>query len=238
MRFIKQSQNIVVRNLDTMTMVEGIKNSNNNNKRHGSLLPNTIRALIVGPSNCGKTNVMISLIESVNGLKFENIYIYCKSLYQPKYEYLRKLIEPIKELKLFEFSQNDDVLPPEEAKKNSIIIFDDVACDKQNNIRQYFCMGRHRNIDSFYLCQTYTRIPKHLIRDNANMIILFKQDEMNMRHIYNDHVGSTDMTFKKFVDICRECWKDKYGFLVISKDDDIEGEGGRYRKGFNIFIQP
>jgi len=56
--------------------------------RHGIVLclPNTIRALIVGPSNCGKTNIMLSLIENPNGLKFENVYIVSKSLYQPKYE--------------------------------------------------------------------------------------------------------------------------------------------------------
>lgn len=203
-------------------------------RRHNTLLPNSIRALIVGPSNCGKTNVMISLIESPNGLKFENIYLYSKSLFQPKYEYLKKLVSPIKGMGYFTFSSNESVIPPDEAKNNSIIIFDDVACENQNNIRAYFCMGRHKNVDSFYLCQTYTRIPKHLIRDNANMIIMFKQDEMNMKHIYSDHVG-TDMSFKQFCEICRECWKDKYGFLTISKDDDLNA--GRYRQSFNIFIE-
>jgi len=73
----------------------------------------------------------------------------------------------------YTFSQNDEVLLPAKAKENSIMIFYDVACEKQDNIRSYFCMGRHKNIDSFYLCQTYTHIPKHLIRDNANMIIIF-----------------------------------------------------------------
>lgn len=227
MRLIKQQKVINVRNFDFIQKnVEKI--------RHSSLLPNSIRALIVGPSNCGKTNVMISLIESPHGLKFENIYLYSKSLYQPKYDYLEKLISPIKGMGYYTFSNNSEVLQPEEAKKNSIMIFDDVACDKQNNIRSYFCMGRHKNIDSFYLCQTYTRIPKHLIRDNANMIIMFKQDEINLKHIFNDHVGS-DMSFEKFMEICRECWKDKYGFVVISKDDDINS--GRYRKGFDTFIQ-
>jgi hypothetical protein len=57
-------------------------------------------------------------------------------------------------------------------------------CDKQDNMRQYFSMGRHRGIDCFYLCQTYTKVPKHLIRDNANMIILFKQDELNLICLY------------------------------------------------------
>lgn len=226
MRLIKQDKNIKVRNIDFSTGTYA-------RTRHSSLLPNSIRALIVGPSNCGKTNVMIGLIESPNGLKFENLYIYSKSLFQPKYEYLKKLIKPIKGMGYFTFSDNDSVIAPEKIKNNSIMIFDDVACEKQNNIRDYFCMGRHKNVDSFYLCQTYTRIPKHLIRDNANIIIVFKQDEMNMKHVYSDHVG-TDMSFETFHEICRECWSDKYGFLMINKDDELNE--GRYRKQFNTFI--
>ena len=133
----------------------------------------------------------------------------------------------------YTFTNNSDVMQPDKAKKNSIMIFDDVACEKQNNIRSYFCMGRHKNIDSFYLSQTYTHIPKHLIRDNSNLIIVLKQDLLNLRHIYNDHVGC-DMSFNKFIEICHECWSNKFGFLIISKDDEIKC--GRYRKGFDLFI--
>lgn len=227
MRLIEQHDNIIVRNIDSST-------STSVKRRHNSLLPNSIRALIVGPSNCGKTNVMISLIESPNGLRFENIYLYSKSLYQPKYKYLKKLISPIQGMGYFTFSDSESVISPEQAKKNSIFIFDDVACEKQENIRNFFCMGRHKDVDSFYLCQTYSRIPKHLIRDNANIIIIFKQDETNMKHVYSDHVG-TDMSYEMFRKICQECWKDKYGFLTISKDDGLNS--GRYRKLFNTFIE-
>ncbi|XP_059217535.1 uncharacterized protein LOC131994716 [Stomoxys calcitrans] len=214
MRLIEQTTQIAVKNIDNVC-------SQKKRIVHSTLLPNSIRALIVGPSNCGKTNVMISLIESPNGLKFRNIYIYSKSLYQPKYQYLKKLITPIKGINLFTFSENEKVISPAKANMHSIMVFDDVICDKQNTIRDYFCMGRHKHIDCFYLCQTYTRIPKHLIRDNANMIIIFKQDEMNIKHIYNDHVLG-DMTFKDFLKLCSECWKDKYGFLIVSKDDPID----------------
>lgn len=140
MRLIKQVKKIEVRNLDFSIV-------NETKIRHSSLLPNSIRALIVGPSNCGKTNVMIGLIESPNGLKFENLYIYSKSLFQPKYEYLKKLITSIKGMGYYTFSENESVIQPEKAKNNSIMIFDDVACEKQNNIRNYFCMGRHNNVD-------------------------------------------------------------------------------------------
>jgi len=112
------------------------------------------------------------------------------------------------------------------------MIFDDVACKNQDNIRSYFCMGRNKNIDSFYLCQTYTHIPKHLIRVNANFIIMLKQDDLNTRHIYRDHI-KTNMNYKTFVKICQKCWEDKHGFLLISKD--IEMDNGRHRKGLGQF---
>jgi len=64
-------------------------------------------------------------------------------------------------------------------------------------------MGRHKNIDSFYLCQTYSHLPKHLIRDNANFIIMFKQNNLSMRHIYRDHIN-TDMSYETFVKICQK----------------------------------
>uniref|UniRef100_A0A1B0G6Y8 Uncharacterized protein n=1 Tax=Glossina morsitans morsitans TaxID=37546 RepID=A0A1B0G6Y8_GLOMM len=116
MRLVKQSKQIVVRNADDVCCLQKEKTK----IVHSTLLPNSIRALIVGPSNCGKTNVMISLIESPHGLSFKNIYIYSKSLYQPKY-------------------QNEKVVSISKAKPHSIMIFDDVICDKQNTIRNYFC---------------------------------------------------------------------------------------------------
>ncbi len=94
-------------------------------------------------------------------------------------------------------------------------------------------MGRHNCIDSFYIGQTYSKIPKQLIRDNCNLVLLFKQDDMNLRHIYSDHVN-TDMSFDRFKHLCSLAWKDKYGFLVISKDSELEE--GRYRNQFDRYI--
>ena len=67
MRFIKQSQVIKVQNFDSDVKIK---------KKHGALFPNSIRGIIVGPSNCGKTNVMLSILLDPYGFKFENIYIY------------------------------------------------------------------------------------------------------------------------------------------------------------------
>lgn len=229
MKFVKQQQDLAVQNLDGILCKSGDKM-----QKHGKLLPSSIRALVVGPSSCGKTNAMLSLLLAPNGLTFGNIYIYSKSLHQPKYEFLSSLISPMKEIGFYTFSNNCDVIDPSKAKSNSVFIFDDIACDKQNNVRSYFCMGRHRDIDSFYLCQTYTHIPKHLIRDNTNFLIVFKQDDLNLKHIYSDHVN-TDMSFEDFREACAMCWQDDYGFLVVDKDRPMQN--GRYRKGFDTFIK-
>jgi len=78
-------------------------------------------------------------------------------------------------------------------------------------------MNRHLHVDYFYLCQLYARIPKRLIRDNANLLILVMQDSINLKHVYNDHVN-TDMSYEDFSELCRNCWQQKYEFLVIDKN--------------------
>lgn len=203
-------------------------------KRHSSLLPDTIRCIICGPSNCGKTNVVFNLLFDANGLRFSNVYVFSKSLYQPKYKLLEKILAETG-IGYFPYADNENVIDPGEAEPDSVMIFDDIACERHDNIRKYFTMGRHNNIDSFYLGQTYSRIPKQLVRDNANLLIVFKQDERNLRHIYNDHVN-TDVTYCVFKDICAAAWKDsRHGFLVIDKDCEIDE--GRYRIGFDRFIK-
>lgn len=231
MQFIQQPTTIAIKNFDCKT--HAVKSGNL--QKHGPLLSNSIRCIVCGPSGCGKTNVIISLLEDPNGLRFENIYLYSMSLYQPKYIYLKNLLSEIEEIGFYTFSSNDEVIPPENAKHNSIFIFDDVITQKQNNIKSYFCMGRHNNIDCFYLTQSYAHVPKHLIRENTNLLLLFKQDDMNLKHIFNDFGLSSDLSFEKFKEICRQCWGNKYDFLVLDLERSLND--GKYRKGFDNFIK-
>lgn len=185
MRFVKHAAEIPVRNMD-----EYVTSHKSTQRRHSELLPNSLRCIIAGPSGCGKTNFLISLIESENGVKFENLYIYSKTLEQDKYKYLQDMLKPINEIGYHTFSSSDDVIAPSEAKRNSIFIFDDVICDKkQDCVRNLFCMGRHYQTDVIYLTQTLTKLSKHLIPDNCNFVILFKQDDINLRHHHHRHNG-------------------------------------------------
>lgn len=227
MKVEKQKLSLSVLNYDQWCV-------NDNFQKHtGVLAGGCRRGLILGSSGSGKTNLMLSLIDQINGLRFENIYVYSKSLYQPKYEYLRKLFHPIEEIGYFEFEDGAEIIPPNEAKINSLFLFDDVVCEKGSIIRDYYVFSRHRGIDCFYLAQTYSAIAKQLVRDNANLIILFKQDNTNLKHVYEDHV-QTDMSFDKFKELCLNCWQEKFGFIVIDKNSDLNS--GRYRKNFDNFI--
>lgn len=225
MKFVKQPQTLEVNNIKLENNIHIV--------RHSTLLPNTIRCIICGPSNCGKTNVMLNLILHKNGRKFKHIYLYSKTAFQPKYRFLEQVMNNIPSAKFFVFSENKEVIHPNDALTNSIMIFDDVACENQVNIRNYFAMGRHKQIDCFYLSQTYSKIPKQLIRDNVNFMIIFRQDETNLKHIYNEHVN-TDIEWSQFKELCSIIWQDRFDFLLINKDCPLNR--GRYRQGFDTFI--
>lgn len=227
MKLIEQKDKLTVENVD----IQKIKKP----PRHSSLLPDSIRAIIVGPSGSGKTNVMFNLITNKNGVKFENIYLYTKTPNQEKYVLLKNIINSVKGANLFIYTIANQVIKPTLVKQNSIFIFDDVICDKQTPMRDYFSMGRHSGANSiFYLAQTYSKIPKQLVRDNTNFLIIFKQDDKNLKHIFDDSC-STDMDFSEFKKMCCSCWnREDYGFIVIDKTREMNR--GKYRCGFHSFI--
>jgi len=148
-----------------MTNIDNKAQTEKEIHKYRNMLPISIRGIICDLSNCSKTNVLISLLKNPHSIHFENVY--SKSLQQPKD--LGEFISTDWRNCYFTFSSNNDVLPSNEALPNSIFVFDDVACDKQDAIREYFAMSRHADVDCFYLCQTYAKIPKHLIHNNANL---------------------------------------------------------------------
>jgi len=79
MQFVRQLQMIKVMNLDGKVQID------KETRKHGDMRSASIRAVICGPSNCDKTNVLINLLESSHDVRFENMYL--KSLQQSKYQY-------------------------------------------------------------------------------------------------------------------------------------------------------
>lgn len=231
-------------------------------RKNNAILPRSIRACIIGKSGCGKTNLLMNLLlDNYNGtdyLDYDNLYIFGKSLHQPEYQFLincvehrlskSEILDSLKSktydivpknadetIKLCYFENSCEVPDPKELDSNTknLIIFDDVMLDKQTKIEDYYTRGRHNNVDCFYISQNYATLPRHTIRENANLFILFPQDQLTLEHFHRDHC--TDIDIAKFKSFCDEVYKIPYSFVTI--DLNKHKYSGKYRKNLNkIFI--
>ena len=62
-------------------------------RRNSPLLPQNIRGLIIGKSNCGKTTLLLNLLLQPDWLDYNQLYIFGKSLHQREYKILQKGLE-------------------------------------------------------------------------------------------------------------------------------------------------
>ena len=93
----RKDQMMLIKKQDFSLPIRNFDISKKEHQKHGIIFGgNCKRGLIIGPSGCGKTNLILSLLTDINGLRFENVYVYSKSLGQAKYEYLRKLFASLK----------------------------------------------------------------------------------------------------------------------------------------------
>ena len=130
-----------------------------------------------------------------------------------------------------EFSTDGNNIPdPSELDMSirNLIVFDDIMTDRrQNTAENYYTRGRSANCDSIYLSQNYTYLPLHTIRSNSNFMIFFKSSPLVVEQLHRNFT-SVDMTYPKFKNLCKEAWKDNYGYLVIDLSRDYSS-GYKYR---------
>ncbi len=63
------------------------------NRQNNKLFPASIRALVVGKSNCGKTTLMLNLLLKPGWLDYDHLYIFGNSLHQKEYKILKAGLE-------------------------------------------------------------------------------------------------------------------------------------------------
>ena len=64
-----------------------------NCREKNSLLPQSLRRLVIGMSGCGKTTVIFNLLLEPGWLDYNHLYVFGKSLHQQEYNVLRKDFE-------------------------------------------------------------------------------------------------------------------------------------------------
>lgn len=243
-------------------------------KRDNSpLLPASIRGLIIGKSNCGKTTLLLNLLLQPNWLDYNHLYVFGNTLHQQEYQIVKKgfevgldkqqianvfrnqkEFEKVKTLKPLEvidqysgsrkgaikadfYGDCSKIPDPKElsVEEKNLLILDDCFLGPQNKAEAYYTRGRQNNCDTFYISQSYFRLPRHTVRENTNFIILFPQDAKNLHHIHADHCEG-DMTLEEFKLFCRTVWKIKHQFVTI---DLTSGQlSGKYRKNLDCFYLP
>ena len=187
-----------------------ITNDNNDNIDN-----NCNRTLIVGPSFCGKTLLLINKLQLIRlDSPEQKIRIITRSPEQySKIEIDVSVEEDLEDRTLQDF-------------QNCCVVFDDMLDTSQKLIDPFFTRGRHNDLDVYYLSQSYFDLPKRTIRNNSNIIILFQQTLKDVEHIYRDIAGF-DMSYEEFKELCREAWRERYNYLLINRLEDKNGS--RYK---------
>jgi len=81
------------------------------NKNNQPLLPKSLRGLIVGKSGCGKTTLLLNLLQP-GWLDYSNLSVFGKSLFPAEYKILRKGFEEQlpKVMNMDIFEKHDEIL--------------------------------------------------------------------------------------------------------------------------------
>ena len=216
--------------------------NSNKYQKHAEIFPSSIRMIIAGSSGCGKTNLMINFLMG-GVLEYNNVIIYTTTPYQKLHEFLRSFYDELrKQYRLNKgivtfLSPDDAIDDPSELDPNKthIVIFDDVMNEKQKVMTDYFCRGRHNNTNAFYLCQSLHQVKKHGIRQNANIFVLFRQDNKTLKYFFETEI-SEDMNFEEFEKFCSEAWNKEHGYIVVNLWE--KPEVGKYMQNYEVVYIP
>ena len=203
------------------------------------------RILIIGSSGSGKTNTLLNLIN--NQPDIDKIYLYAKDPYEKKYQYLINKREEVgldhfNDPKTFIKYSNEmqDVYKNIEdynpiKKRKVLIVFDDMIADMINNkklnpiVTELFIRGIKLNISIVFITQSYFKVPKDVKLNSTHFFIMKILNKRELQQIALNH--SSDIDFKDFMEIYKECTKEPYSFLV--NDTTLQSDNPlRFRYNF------
>ena len=170
------------------------------------------RTLIVGPSFCGKTHLLLNKLQLI---RLDNL--------EQKICIITRSPEQYNKIEIEDVSVEEDLGDKSiQDFQNCCVVFDDMLDSNQKLIDPFFTRGRHNDPDVYYLSQSYFDLSKRTIRSNSNIIILFQQTLKDVEHIYRDIAGF-DMSNDEFKCLCREAWRDNFNYLLINRLEDKNG---------------
>lgn len=193
------------------------------------------RAIVVGASGSGKSNLVLNLLHQLNST-FNKIELYCRSNNEPLYRYLETKMADEGSFKIEEGLENFNKQNLNEAYKKddqTLIIFDDIVLEKdQSKICEMYIRGRKLGCSLVYLTQKYFKVPTP-IRGQANYIFLKKiAGRGDLKRILSE--TSLSAPIDAIFNMYQFCLKHSFqSFLLI----DLESpEERQYRCNFDIYL--
>ena len=198
---------------------------NNKKENKGNDWP--FRMLFIGPSDSGKTNTLLHLINNFHPI--DKIYLYAKDTDEKKYQFLinkreQAGIKNLNEPHEFLEHSNDmnDVLDDinnynNNRDKKVLITFEDVIADIMRSekfkaiVKELFI--RCRKISIVFITQSYFRTPKDVRLNSTHYILMKIGNKKELKRIAEENSGHLD--FKDFLKIYNYCTKEPYTFMLV-----------------------
>ena len=157
--------------------------------------------IFTGPTRCGKTHLVLDLIEKEYNKHFDYIIIICPTLRWNKTYDVRDWIKNddkvwliVPKDKLYQWSEK---LLPLLANSETPFIIDDIIADESLNKRRQSLLelaisGRYREHYLWLLTQSYSGIPKNLRRQAKSIFVWYPKERADLKMIHDESNVLTD----------------------------------------------
>ena len=157
--------------------------------------------IFTGPTRCGKTHLVLDLIEKEYNKHFDYIIIICPTLRWNKTYDVRDWIKNddkvwliVPKDKLYQWSEK---LLPLLANSETPFIIDDIIADESLNKRRQSLLelaisGRYREHYLWLLTQSYSGIPKNLRRQAKSIFVWYPKERADLKMIHDENNVLTD----------------------------------------------
>ena len=235
-------------------------------RSHNPLLPPSLRGLIVGRSNCGKTVLLLNLLLREGWLDYIHLLVFGNSLHQEEYQILKKGFDRgLGKGQILNVFNNQDIIEPSTAIDNydgeltggvTADFYEDceeIPDPKSLNPREKNLiilddcyLGKQSKAGAYYSRGRHNNCDSIYISQNYFTLPRNSVREncnliilfpQNNKSVQNIHQDHcTDLPFEEFKELCQNIWKTKYNFLTIDLSSPLLN--GKYRENLERFYVP